>query len=515
MVMLFNPFESRRRMRRLGETSLVLLLISASLLGPFSRANASTSDSPVSELADGYVAMDGIESPCALLPAVSGSQEGVPLPNTQEQAVEVDARRLDVREAGKQVSQRVGASSAMALQVVPVEGATASFLTSGSDLQIFGKVGPGLDGVALTVLVTTACAEARDLQLVLQDDGSAALTVTLGDLGSTVYSIPEPWAFDEAGVSVPVQYRVDGFRLQVAIDTREASGSTIFDPTFMPLTCMGHFSALGVVGYLDIAGTTDVGRCPVNGMMSAAGKGMPIWGHEGMLASTVGKVAVQNGGDSCSNAPDSGPHFDFKVPCKAHDYCYDLIRAGFGGTLTKADCDTAFRNLMDAHCDAQYLWLRISCAATAGIYYAFVIALGTVSLQVGTVSIASGLSGQCATVDAGGTADFTNIHQWTYVGVNHQKFRIYPAGGGWFRLLSEHASKCSMAVYSNVYQSTCGGYSAELYRIQGALGLNAYSLRSQADTNKCWHATSPVVGSNIDNTGCDDYHSPWIWSING
>lgn len=38
-------------------------------------------------------------------------------------------------------------------------------------------------------------------------------------------------------------------------------------------------------------------------------------------------------------SPDTGPFFDFQVPCKAHDYCYDLRKAGFSGTVTDDACD--------------------------------------------------------------------------------------------------------------------------------------------------------------------------------
>lgn len=170
---------------------------------------------------------------------------------------------------------------------------------------------------------------------------------------------------------------------------------------------------------------------------------------------------------------------------------------------------------MTAHCNERSIFLRGDCQATAGAYYLGVTPFGA-SWNGGTVRVRSVASGHCSTVDGGGKGDFVNIHQWPCVAnprVAWQQFQVEPVGEGWFRLRPADSGKCAMAVYDLVYQSTCGGYNAERYRVQGALGQNWYSLRSSANTGYCWHVQGSSAGDDINNPLCDDYLHPWIWRI--
>ncbi len=74
----------------------------------------------------------------------------------------------------------------------------------------------------------------------------------------------------------------------------------------------------------------------------------PTWGYEANVFNDYGRVLVRSTGE-CSGPldnwinwldfPDRGYAWDFRVPCKAHDYCYDLRRASFGNTVSDEGCE--------------------------------------------------------------------------------------------------------------------------------------------------------------------------------
>lgn len=49
---------------------------------------------------------------------------------------------------------------------------------------------------------------------------------------------------------------------------------------------------------------------------------LPRVGFETNVANNYGEVLVRQDG-GCSHSPDTGPYWDFQIPCKAHDFCYD------------------------------------------------------------------------------------------------------------------------------------------------------------------------------------------------
>ena len=74
-------------------------------------------------------------------------------------------------------------------------------------------------------------------------------------------------------------------------------------------------------------------------------------------------------GGSCTGVPDALPGiFDFTTACAAHDLCYA------GGEQTQAECDTQFRQDMNALCVAQHPAaldpVRYVCLTFAQLYYA-------------------------------------------------------------------------------------------------------------------------------------------------
>lgn len=129
-----------------------------------------------------------------------------------------------------------------------------------------------------------------------------------------------------------------------------------FDPTYATMTRgNGYSSDQGATTYLDIypAGTDD-GYCAPGGIFWARNGYLPVWGFETNVANDYGWIPLRQDG-FCSYSPDTGLAWDFQVPCKAHDYCYDLRKAGFSASATDNACDNAFDSLMEAHCNNRVL----------------------------------------------------------------------------------------------------------------------------------------------------------------
>ena len=80
-------------------------------------------------------------------------------------------------------------------------------------------------------------------------------------------------------------------------------------------------------------------------------------------------------GGTCTAVPDTVPGlFDFTDACAAHDECYAA------GEQTQAECDTQFRQDMNAACVAQHPGAldpsRYACLFFAQLYYTGVVLFG-------------------------------------------------------------------------------------------------------------------------------------------
>jgi hypothetical protein len=131
-----------------------------------------------------------------------------------------------------------------------------------------------------------------------------------------------------------------------------------------PVICAVRTAGGTADGYLS-------GRiCPLADFAAFAGE-QPV----GLRAAGVTLVGERAG--ECSWFPDSGPFWDFQVPCKGHDYCWDLLRAqrrwpGRYQRVTKARCDALLLQAALAHCASRAAW-RTMCRLQARTVYAAVL----------------------------------------------------------------------------------------------------------------------------------------------
>lgn len=81
--------------------------------------------------------------------------------------------------------------------------------------------------------------------------------------------------------------------------------------------------------------------------------------------------------DECSASPDQPLGFDFRLPCRRHDFGYRNYRAVDLFTPNKARVDNAFHADLKRRCATYPLAVRPACLSVAWIYYQAVKAFGS------------------------------------------------------------------------------------------------------------------------------------------
>jgi hypothetical protein len=351
----------------------------------------------------------------------------------------------------------------------------------------------------------------------LTGNGGATVSITGSESDSTVISVDRPWALDASGRPLSTWYEVVDGGFRQVVDTSGAVPPVTFDPTYSAMNCSsGYWSWLTAGQYLDMyAANTDYGFCPIHGMFLAVRPYLPVWAFETNVANDFGLIPVRQDGD-CTSSPDTGWAWDFQVPCKAHDYCYDLRVAGFSGTVTDNDCDVAFYWIMEAHCNNRVL--SGDCRIVRDTYYLVVAAPGVVAdPNPGLVSIRNFATNKCLDVEGPSSANGTPLQQWDCVGVSNQRFRISPVGSGLFQVTMTWISGRCAASSSTVTQQACSTSStSQRLRIQGVSGSNIYTFRAEvAGFNECWKVPdSSSNGVDLVDPTCNDGNGYFRWRIN-
>lgn len=267
--------------------------------------------------------------------------------------------------------------------------------------------------------------------------------------------------------------------------------------------------------------TDDPAYCTVYGMLLATSGYTPEWGFESNVANDYGKLMIRRTGE-CNVISDTGFNYDFQVPCKAHDFCYDLRRASFSATVSDYDCDAWFYYFMEANCNDRSGFAAEDCRFSRDNAYTAVRRPEVVTYpNPGQVEIYNRGALNCADVEGPSLADGVPLQSWDCVGVSNQRFRIWPAPGapGNFHIKSVYSGKCVRAISSTsrVRQETCNdSYLSMRMYIQGALNDDQYSIRDQYSSRaNCWHVpgNSFANGTDLDHPPCDDYSSWYIWRI--
>lgn len=117
-------------------------------------------------------------------------------------------------------------------------------------------------------------------------------------------------------------------------------------------------------------------------------------------------------------------------------------------------------------------------------------------------------SGKCLDVSASGTADGTNIQQWTCNGTAAQQFRAVASTAGHYKLVALNSNKCVDVKGSgtgdgvNIQLWTCNGTGAQDFRFEAS---NGHSRIVNRNSNKCVDVAwaSAADGANVAQVSCN------------
>lgn len=360
-------------------------------------------------------------------------------------------------------------------------------------------------------------ANARVTFVATTDDG-IRVDLRDGDNGwRPVLMISKPWAFDANGKAVPTRYEIEGSRITQIIETSKATKLPVLaDPNYTVNYCSnGFYAGASPNDYiLD-------GDCPVAGIFNSIRGYMPVWASSDQLP----YPAVVRADGACGVIPDTAGWYDFQIPCKAHDYCYDLIRAGFTG-VTESGCNNIFYQMMWDHCANRSFLTQQQCNASRATVIAFVNA-SSVTQSPGWVKIRPVHDYLCLDVSYAWTGNRSGsyglIGQYGCYGYEHQKFQFTPTATGAvfpFTIHPKHAP--AMCVDSDLnatgpygfryaQQWSCSGGTNQQFYLTGASYQNKYTIRIVSSgvwapgyTNDCLDVpwSSPNWGEALIRWGC-------------
>ncbi len=131
------------------------------------------------------------------------------------------------------------------------------------------------------------------------------------------------------------------------------------------------------------------------------------------------------------------------------------------------------------------------------------------AVSPGTYAMVRVGSEKCLDVDAAGSADGTNIQQWSCNGTAAQSFRVEDQGGGTYRVINSGAGKCvdvagaGTGDGTNIQLWSCNSSPAQTFRIeeQGSGTVRFVNTGSE----KCMDvsASSDADGTNVQLWGCN------------
>jgi len=390
----------------------------------------------------------------------------------------------------------------------------------GSTLQIVGVATSRQKIESYPFNVTTNCA--GQIGFNVHERGSVLVTLETPDYRQEYLGkISVPWAVDSSGTPVKTWFETKDNTLIQVVDMIDVTGKVIFDPTFTPISCSHQRSELGAHDALNFSISDYPAWCPPVAMFWAANGWLPMWGFETNIANDYGKVLTEfPSGDACSPpSVETGIGFDFEVPCRMHDYCYSLRRAGLSGTISDAACDSAFYDAMEAHCNNRSFPLWIDCQQKRDIYYAGVRIPGVVTYpSPGLITLRNINSLQCADVPGSSMSQGTVLTQWNCAWTPNQQYRIWPVGGspGYFEIQASHSGLCATSGLSGISQWPCGTSAVNRHVwLWSFNNSDLWTIRTRdSGLAECWDipGSSTTLGTIISHWGCASTPNQ-LWQI--
>lgn len=204
----------------------------------------------------------------------------------------------------------------------------------------------------------------KDVKLLVADGVGNALLAGKDVNGNEtpIGYIDVPWAYDANGNTIPVTQTITRTSITLTVQHANAVYPVYADPTYYHINCdYGYSTQYSTQNYLRVNGV-----CPQYPNFYYNRNYWP------MGSSSIGEHRTLRRDGGCSHVSDTGLTFDFRVPCRTHDYCWDLVREDYP-YVSRNTCDNYFKSDMAIACRNQWddWWevaLLASCASQAAIY---------------------------------------------------------------------------------------------------------------------------------------------------
>ncbi len=187
----------------------------------------------------------------------------------------------------------------------------------------------------------------ESIRLKIKKGAGNALLVKIDEDGNElpVGYIDIPWAIDAEGKDIPVSQIITKTKITLTINHRNAVYPVYADPTYYNINCSIAYgkNISPVSRYI-----YENGICPFLSFYDSKGY-WPV----GTTYMGPHRTVEQHG--ECSKYPDTFWAHDHQVPCKAHDYCYDLAREQYT-YATKKSCDNIFQDDLYISCRTYSWW---------------------------------------------------------------------------------------------------------------------------------------------------------------
>ena len=303
------------------------------------------------------------------------------------------------------------------------------------------------------------------------------------------------------------------------------------------LNCTTYSANASAREYLNVdTNKHDRATCPPEGLFLASPeiRDWPKWGFQQTVADDFGKIVVEESGE-CSGPrdslnldyPDTSWFHDYQVPCKAHDYCFDLRRAGLNATVTDNDCDILLQDLMYADCNKRQSVAKGLCEGQADLIRGIQRFVDQ-GPQPGLVNFVNVKTGKCISVKSSSVADDTDVVQSSCINGKNQRFSLHSAAGsaGYFQIKPAHSTDQNMCVavaVASLKQNPCNTSSQQqAFRLDSVSG-DTWAIKRKNLTRSCWtvpytdssgRAITPADGTALVNVLCTPAtRSNQVWQI--
>jgi hypothetical protein len=240
----------------------------------------------------------------------------------------------------------------------------------------------------------------------------------------------------------------------------------------------------------------------------AAGSVLPPWGMPGGILSLSANGAQSGTGIVWATTPSQGNANQATTPGVLRAFNAETLQLLWDSNRNPGD-DIYELSKFNPPVVANG---RVYMASFSGVVSAFGIRSGPApSLVNGVYQIRTSTTpGKCVDVNNSGTADGTNVWQWTCNGSNAQRWQFVNIANDIYEIRTLVSGKCldvsgsGTADGSNVQEWSCNGSNAQRWRAV-ALGNSRYQLMPQTAADKCLDVSGSGTadGSNVQEWTCN------------